>query len=89
MSRPRESWMRSEDHEQWAAAMARCEHPAAYCGSDGFCHYGNCFASRDAPDPALEQRVQRLEDQVRALRRALAQERAFRRAAEVAARERR
>jgi hypothetical protein len=87
MTRPRESWLRSEDDVKWAAAVARCEHPATYCGSDGFCHYGTCFAARDAPDLALEQRVQRLEDQVRLLRRALAQERAFRRAAQVAARE--
>ena len=89
MTRPRESWLRSEDHEQFIRAMDRCRHPEAWCLVVGQCHYGQCFAGSDAPDLALEQRVQRLEEQVRVLRRALAQERAFRRAAEVAARERR
>ena len=87
MTRPRESWLRSEDHGQFVRAMGRCRHPEAWCLVVGQCQYGACFAGADAPDPALEQRVQRLEDQVRVLRRALAQERAFRRAAQGAARE--
>ena len=86
MSRPRESWLRSEDHEQFVQAVDRCRHPEAWCLVTGRCQHG-CFPGRRAH--ALEQRVRRLEDRVRVLRRALAQERAFRRAAQVAARERR
>ena len=73
MTRPRESWLRSEDHERFVRAIDCCLHPEAWCLVVGQCQYGACFAGADAPDPALEQRVQRLEEQVRALRRALAQ----------------
>ena len=86
MTRPRESWLRSEDHERFVRAIDCCLHPEAWCLVVGQCQYGGCFPGRRAADPALERRVQRLEDQVRAMRRALAQERAMRRA-RVAARE--
>lgn len=40
---PREAWLRGTD-EQWAEAMMRCQHPAGFCGQDGFCHFdGDCF----------------------------------------------
>ena len=73
MTRPRESWLRSEDHEQFVRAIDCCRHPKARCVAVGRCKYGGCFPGRRAADPALERRVQRLEDQVRVLRRALAQ----------------
>lgn len=42
----REAWLRSEDHEKFASAAVKCEHPYALCMSDGYCHYdGECFRS--------------------------------------------
>src|SRR5262249_23082496 len=38
----RESWLSSDVPKLWAEAMVRCQHPAGYCGGDGFCHYGDC-----------------------------------------------
>lgn len=48
---PRAAWLRSEDHEKWAAAMVLCQSGAAMCGADGFCHYGgDCFRDQPAFD---------------------------------------
>jgi hypothetical protein len=38
----REAWLTSEIPTLWAEAMVRCQHPGAYCGEDGYCHYGDC-----------------------------------------------
>ena len=46
MTRPVEQWLVSEDHERYAEAALRCQHPGGYCTSDGYCHYdGTCFRS--------------------------------------------
>lgn len=46
MSRAVESWLKSEDHEKFASAAVKCEHPGGFCLSDGFCHRdGQCFRS--------------------------------------------
>ena len=37
-----ERWLASDVPTLWAEAMVRCKHPAGYCGSDGYCHYGDC-----------------------------------------------
>jgi len=40
----RETWLKSEDPEKFAAAAIKCEHAGGYCMSDGFCHFdGVCF----------------------------------------------
>lgn len=42
----RESWLRSEDPERFAAAAVKCSHAGGFCMSDGYCHYdGRCFRS--------------------------------------------
>lgn len=43
----REKWLRSDDHELFAAAMMRCEHPdPSFCSSSGSCNLdGRCFES--------------------------------------------
>lgn len=48
--KPRESWLRGgdtdADHERFAAAMIKCQHPMALCADDGYCHLdGDCFRS--------------------------------------------
>lgn len=43
-----ESWLSSDIPELWAEAMVRCQHPAGFCGSDGYCHYGTCGMVADA-----------------------------------------
>ncbi len=48
MTKPDESWLRSESHTKWARAMTICESPAASCGVNGHCAYGGrCFRDRD------------------------------------------
>jgi hypothetical protein len=45
-------------NDAWAAAMLKCRHPGAFCGADGYCHYGGeCFRH----GLSLEERVERLE----------------------------
>lgn len=63
---PRESWLRSRDHDRWAAAMSLCQHPLVDCHRSGQCAYGTCFVEvgQDALQrrlAALEARVARLE----------------------------
>lgn len=66
------SWLRSPDHEKWAAAMMECQDPQARCGGDGFCHQHNwCFsifrARYDrlmAVRAEIDQRIRRLMDSV-------------------------
>lgn len=47
MKRPRESWLISDDHEEWAAAMVACQSGAPWeCGEAERCaHGGDCFTS--------------------------------------------
>jgi len=45
--KPRESWLKSEVPEKFAEAMMKCQHLGAYCGQDGFCHFGDCFVASD------------------------------------------
>lgn len=74
MTKPRESDLRSADHDRWAAAAAVCRHPAGFCGADGYCHYGDCFRRprREKPQGTLEERVEDLEQQVAELMKARA-----------------
>ena len=65
---PRESWLRGDDHDRFAAAIMRCQHgdPSA-CSSSGRCYYGDCFrrpraAEKDERLESLERRVKALED---------------------------
>ena len=45
----KEEWLSSDIPALWAEAMVRCQHPAGYCGRDGYCHYGDCnMQMRDA-----------------------------------------
>lgn len=37
-----ERWLSSDVPALWAEAMLRCQHAAGHCGSDGYCHYGDC-----------------------------------------------
>ena len=37
-----EAWLASDIPALWAEAMVRCQHPAGFCGEDGYCHYGDC-----------------------------------------------
>lgn len=71
MTRPRESWLRSDDPHKWADAMVICRHPAGLCGTDGWCHYGDCFRRPPAPAaesiPALVAEIDRLRDLVNEL----------------------
>lgn len=40
----REEWLKSEDPDEYAAAMVLCQHAGGYCSQDGFCHFeGSCF----------------------------------------------
>lgn len=43
-----ERWLSSDVPTLWAEAMMRCRHPAGYCGSDGYCHNGDCDMRMDA-----------------------------------------
>lgn len=64
------SWLRSPDHERWAAAMVECQDAQGRCGTDGFCHQGNfCFsifrARHDrlmAVREEIDRRIRRLMD---------------------------
>ena len=47
----REAWLRSDTPKLWAEATARCKHPGQFCGTDGFCHYGNCDMEMDPLPP--------------------------------------
>lgn len=38
----KEAWLESDVPTLWAEAVVRCQHPAGYCGHDGYCHYGDC-----------------------------------------------
>ncbi len=41
-----EAWLKSPDHEKFAAAAVKCQHAGAFCIQDGFCHNdGECFRS--------------------------------------------
>ena len=54
----RESWLSSEVPVLWAEAMVRCQHPAGYCGHDGYCIYGDCDMELDVnlnPEVANEE----------------------------------
>ncbi len=48
MGRAFENWLRSADHDKFAAAALKCLNASGACISDGFCHYGNCFGQEDA-----------------------------------------
>lgn len=62
MSEPRESWLRSPNHDRWAAAMVKCQHAGGHCGADGYCHYeGECFEGIDPAVDRLRNRVEELE----------------------------
>jgi hypothetical protein len=44
MSGAAESWLRSEDHDKFAAAAVLCENSSGFCMQDGYCHFdGQCF----------------------------------------------
>lgn len=67
---PRESWLRGNNHEQFALAMMRCQHAGGYCAQDGFCHFrrngdGSCF--REDTKASLARRISILERKVAAL----------------------
>ncbi|MGV8865201.1 MAG: hypothetical protein ACOH2T_29195 [Pseudomonas sp.] len=38
----REAWLSSDVPALWAGAQVRCQHAGAYCGQDGYCHFGTC-----------------------------------------------
>lgn len=50
----REAWLSSEDPTLFAEAMMRCQHPGAFCASDGFCHYGDCNMEMNSKAPEDE-----------------------------------
>lgn len=50
----KEVWLKSDIPELWATAMVRCQHPGAFCGSDGYCHYGTCSMEME-PEPPCEE----------------------------------
>ena len=45
----KEEWLKSDIPALWAEAMVRCQHPAGYCGQDGYCHYGDCDMQMTSP----------------------------------------
>lgn len=73
MATPRESWLRSDDPEKWAAAMTACRSAAADCGRKGYCEYGDCFRRPRSPSARvdavadLERRVSDLEAKIESL----------------------
>lgn len=69
MTKPKESWLRSNDPEKFAAAMMRCGHPAAYCAQDGYCHCGGkCFKPKTKDIlTTINQRMCRIERLMRSL----------------------
>lgn len=72
---PRESWLRSDEPDEWAAAMMCCRHPGAFCGSDGYCHYAaltedgrrGCFSNHRAVAEDITDRLDRIERTLAAL----------------------
>lgn len=69
MTKPRESWLSSDDPKKFAAAMMCCKHPAAYCAEDGYCHYGGkCFEPKTKDILAtINQRLCRIERLMKSL----------------------
>jgi len=47
MARAYESWLRSDDHDKFAAAAVKCQNTSGSCISVGHCQYGNCFGQDD------------------------------------------
>lgn len=47
----KEEWLASDVPTLWAEAMVRCQHPAGFCGQDGFCHYGDCKMEMKPVEP--------------------------------------
>jgi hypothetical protein len=47
MSKPREDWLASKDHEKWAKAIMHCQSGAPWeCGGEGACRQGGeCFTT--------------------------------------------
>lgn len=59
---PRESDLRSSNHERWAAAVMECKTRNPYCGPDGYCHAdGDCFE----PEPVT--RTQAMQGEIKRL----------------------
>lgn len=50
----REAWLSSDVPKLWAEAVVRCQHAGAYCGQDGFCHYGDCDMQMEKENPVEE-----------------------------------
>lgn len=47
LGRPSESWLRSEDHDKFAAAAVKCLNGAGTCMQDGYCAFGGCFGVKN------------------------------------------
>lgn len=59
---PRESDLRSSNHERYATAVMQCRTHNPYCGSDGRCHAGgDCFE----PEPVT--RTQAMQGEIKRL----------------------
>lgn len=57
MGEPRESWLRSDDHDKFAAAAAKCKNPSAACIPEGACLLGGCFRSLSRRLAAVEREL--------------------------------
>lgn len=63
MSKPKEAWLKSDDAEEWAAAMVACQSGAPWeCGEAGRCaHSGSCFTTERQAASVAWQMIDRLQ----------------------------